>query len=172
MKQEPEAHIDVYINEILMSASILNAIGVKTEDVNIVDALIIGLLQEWENIAGSLMTKTDLKADDVVGTLRDEEARRMAGGNGPGLEEAMFAKVEAKEVGYFARTGKRNFPHSQASQGGKGRQCWTCGNENHIAQDCSKKFNANQTSHEQANFVNESLSDCVLKMKRFTGVEE
>ncbi|KAH8914713.1 hypothetical protein BT69DRAFT_1342390 [Atractiella rhizophila] len=103
-KHDPSKPIESYVQEVSASASNLKSIGLQISDTDITDVLIFNLVEDWGNLAGTLMvTKEELSIQDVIGAPRDEEGRR--GGSGEsrgGTGEALLMNVR-RDSGHLAR---------------------------------------------------------------------
>lgn len=127
---DAEAPICTYISGIMSLAGRLKAIGVKLEDIDIVDVLIFNLDESWSSIAASLCTAgDDINSLSVVtNALIDEEGRR---GGPPSFDSA------TGDTAMLARRTRGRIPWSE--EGKKGRNqvtCYNCGKPGHISRDC------------------------------------
>jgi len=134
-RHDPTKPIADYIIQITKVSTQLKAIGVKLEDITVIDVLIMNLHGSWSNIAASLSASMDeLNAvSDVTGALIDEEGRRNA------VSDVMGALIDEE--------GRRNAVNDPASTGdqalmarsGKGKKeftCFRCGKQGHTARNC------------------------------------
>ena len=108
-------------NHVTDLAARLNAIGVTLKDEDIVDVLIFNLHHTWSSIASSLSTATgELKLNDVISALDDEEARRI--------------QDPFDETTYLARSTR---PRSRTPN--RASKCYVCDKPGHIARDCPRR---------------------------------
>lgn len=128
-KHNPEKPIQVYINDIRGLARRLAAIGVKVEDTDVMDVLIMNLDQSWSNIAGTLsQTLDDLASiEDVTGALTDEEGRRGSSENGGTAAITMQARQPL---------------------------CWKCGKPGHKQYKCPERESSSPNAQKQEERAN------------------
>jgi hypothetical protein len=145
-KHNPTKPIHDYITQITKVATQLKAIGVKLEDITVIDVLIMNLDGSWSNIAASLSASMDELnvVSDVTGALIDEEGRRNAVIDPASVaDQAMFARTNAK--------GKKFRPEIT---------CFRCGKQGHTARNCQEDLTkgtnnkvATTTAQETAEFA-------------------
>jgi hypothetical protein len=122
-----------YVSRVSDIASQLRAVGVKLEDEDEVDVLIMNLPESWGHVASSLMIRPgDLKVSEVVGVLLEEETRRRH----TDTQAAGLAAYAAKGVGARKAAGSGVGNGEGRASSSDYRSCYRCGERGHIVANC------------------------------------
>lgn len=129
--------IQDYVSRISDIATRLRAVGVELSNEDEVDVLIMNLPESWGHVASSLMIRPgELKVQEVVGVLLEEEVRRKHSELQAVASSALVARAGvAASRGGAANGAGRGRGRGRASAS-EFRTCYRCGQKGHIVANC------------------------------------
>jgi hypothetical protein len=136
-QDEESQTVQIYIRTILDLVDKLRNIGVKMDDDDVVDVLLMNAHLRFHSVVTSLSTNEHLTSKQVAGALLDEESRQNNGALISGDPNvAMFGQQ---------RTVKGRI---------RKRTCYHCGKEGHMSWECpDKKKDGNTEQEEKSQYV-------------------